>query len=40
VPVWRTGAESRLPGLVYIVFPGNVGDNGALARAVANLRSA
>jgi uncharacterized protein YgbK (DUF1537 family) len=39
VPVWRTGAESRLPDLVYIVFPGNVGDNGALARAVANLRA-
>lgn len=34
VPVWRTGAESRWPGLVYIVFPGNVGDNRALARAV------
>lgn len=38
VPVWRTGTESRLPGLVYIVFPGNVGDNGALARAVQSLK--
>jgi uncharacterized protein YgbK (DUF1537 family) len=38
VPVWRTGAESRWPGLVYIVFPGNVGDNSALARAVESLR--
>jgi uncharacterized protein YgbK (DUF1537 family) len=38
VPVWRTGAESRLPGLVYIVFPGNVGDNAALAQAVQALQ--
>lgn len=38
VPVWRTGTESRLPGLVYIVFPGNVGDNSALARAVQALQ--
>ena len=30
VPVWRTGAESRLPGLAYVVFPGNVGGNDAL----------
>lgn len=25
VPVWRLGPESRWPGLIYIVFPGNVG---------------
>jgi uncharacterized protein YgbK (DUF1537 family) len=31
VPVWRTGAESRLPGLAYVVFPGNVGGDDALA---------
>lgn len=30
VPVWRTGAESRLPGLAYVVFPGNVGGDDAL----------
>ncbi len=30
VPVWRTGAESRLSGLAYVVFPGNVGGNDAL----------
>ena len=30
VPVWRTGEESRLPGLAYVVFPGNVGGNDAL----------
>jgi uncharacterized protein YgbK (DUF1537 family) len=38
VPVWRTGAESQLPGLVYIVFPGNVGDNHALVHAVERLQ--
>lgn len=38
VPVWRTGAESRWPGLVYIVFPGNVGNDEAVAQAVRNLR--
>ena len=30
VPVWRTGAESRLPGMAYVVFPGNVGGDDAL----------
>lgn len=30
VPVWRTGVESRLPGLAYVIFPGNVGGNDAL----------
>lgn len=30
VPVWRTGRESRLPGLAYVVFPGNVGGDDAL----------
>ena len=31
VPVWRLGLESRWPGMAYIVFPGNVGDDDALA---------
>jgi len=34
VPVWRLGAESRYPGLNYVVFPGNVGDEGALVALV------
>jgi uncharacterized protein YgbK (DUF1537 family) len=38
VPVWRLGAESAWPGLTYVVFPGNVGDQQALARVVAMLR--
>lgn len=33
VPVWRLGAEARWPELDYVVFPGNVGDAGALAAA-------
>jgi uncharacterized protein YgbK (DUF1537 family) len=38
VPVWRLGPESRYPGMIYIVFPGNVGGPGALAEVVAALR--
>jgi uncharacterized protein YgbK (DUF1537 family) len=38
VPVWRSGAESRFPGLNYVVFPGGVGGLSALAEMVAMLR--
>lgn len=38
VPVWRLGPEARFPGLGYVVFPGNVGDETALATLVARLR--
>jgi uncharacterized protein YgbK (DUF1537 family) len=31
VPVWQLGEDSRYPGMSYIVFPGNVGDDQALA---------
>ena len=37
IPVWRTGAESRHPGLAYIVFPGNVGGDDALVEVVRRL---
>ena len=37
VPVWQAGPESRWPGLVYVVFPGNVGGPDALARMVGLL---
>ena len=37
VPVWSLGAESRFPGLDYVVFPGNVGAEDALSVAVAKL---
>ena len=30
IPVWQTGAESRFPGLPYVIFPGNVGSEDDL----------
>jgi uncharacterized protein YgbK (DUF1537 family) len=39
VPVWRLGAEARFPGLDYVVFPGNVGGDTALADAVRKFGS-
>jgi uncharacterized protein YgbK (DUF1537 family) len=38
VPVWKLGDESRFPGLAYIVFPGNVGDENAVAEVVHKLK--
>ncbi|NLG84620.1 MAG: hydroxyacid dehydrogenase [Firmicutes bacterium] len=38
VPVWRLGPESRFPGLPYVIFPGNVGDDTTLRETVAVLR--
>jgi uncharacterized protein YgbK (DUF1537 family) len=38
VPVWRLGSESRWPDLAYIVFPGNVGNDLALAEVRRRLR--
>jgi uncharacterized protein YgbK (DUF1537 family) len=40
VPAWLTGPESRWPGLLLVVFPGNVGGPAALAEVVATLRPA
>jgi len=37
VPVWRLGSEARFPGLGYVVFPGNVGSDTALADLIAQL---
>lgn len=36
IPVWQTGAESRFPGTPYVIFPGNVGEDGTL-KAVAEV---
>ena len=33
IPVWQTGAESRFPGTPYVIFPGNVGEDGTLKAA-------
>ena len=38
VPVWMLGGESRYPELVYIIFPGNVGDSKALVDVVDLLK--
>ena len=38
VPVWRTGSESRFPGMAYVIFPGNTGDEGSLRQAVMILQ--
>ncbi len=37
IPVWRTGEESKFPGLPYIIFPGNVGDVDTLRDIVEML---
>lgn len=37
VPVWQTGAESRFPGIPFIIFPGNVGTDTTLREAVERL---
>ncbi len=39
VPVWRLDENSRFPGLIYVVFPGNVGDENALADVVEKLKA-
>ena len=30
VPVWLMDGESKFPGIIYVVFPGNVGDDSSL----------
>ena len=37
VPIWKLGSECRRPNLIYIVFPGNVGGDDALAQVVRKL---
>lgn len=34
IPVWRTGEESLFPGVPYIIFPGNVGNEETLREIV------
>lgn len=34
IPVWQTGEESKFPGIPYVIFPGNVGDETTLKEAV------
>lgn len=37
IPVWKTGTESKFPGMSYIIFPGNVGAVTTLRDIVAKL---
>lgn len=37
IPVWRTGPESKFPGMSYIIFPGNVGAAETLRDVAAML---
>lgn len=39
VPLWKMDEESRFPGIRYVVFPGNVGDETALAEVCNRLRN-
>lgn len=34
IPVWKTDALSRFPGIPYVIFPGNVGETGTLRKVV------
>jgi uncharacterized protein YgbK (DUF1537 family) len=38
ISVWRLDERSRRPGLPYVVFPGNVGDDSTLADVLKVLR--
>ncbi len=37
IPVWLTGPESKFPGMAYIIFPGNVGEDTTLREVVEML---
>jgi len=34
IPVWETDAQSKFPGIPYVIFPGNVGEVETLKEAV------
>ena len=38
VPVWKMDEASRFPNIIYVVFPGNVGDDNALIEVCSKLR--
>lgn len=38
IPVWELGPESRFPGLPYVIFPGNVGNDETLKEVVSVLK--
>ena len=40
VPVWKMDRTSRFPEINYVVFPGNVGDDYALAEVCKKMKGA
>lgn len=38
IPVWELGKESKYPGMPYVIFPGNVGDDNALLAVYNRIR--
>jgi uncharacterized protein YgbK (DUF1537 family) len=40
VPIWQLGDESKYPGLLYVVFPGNVGSEKSLYEAYTKFSGA
>ena len=38
VPAWQCGAETAYPGMSFIIFPGNVGNDDALAKLQQTLK--
>lgn len=38
VPVWQLNQDSKFPDLIYVVFPGNVGDEAALTQVYRQLK--
>ena len=40
IPVWRLGPEAKFPGLIYVIFPGNVGNEHTLKEVYLKLKGA
>jgi uncharacterized protein YgbK (DUF1537 family) len=39
VPVWKMNVKSKFPEIIYVVFPGNVGDDSALTEVCEKLKA-
>lgn len=39
VPTWELGPETRFPGMPFVIFPGNVGEEGSLSLILKNTRT-
>lgn len=37
IPVWKCGEESKFPGVPFVIFPGNVGEEDTLLKVVKQL---